>query len=113
MKTNYKRIFAIVKIILGITIPLILLILPSDYFDNGSSKCLSVMLLDVECYGCGMTRAIMHMIHGEFMEAFYFNMASFIVLPLLVYLWVKALGFELTLLKTQNPKLKNTEYLIK
>jgi Protein of unknown function (DUF2752) len=94
MKTDYKHFFAIIKIIFGITIPLILLILPSDYFDNGTSKCLSVMLLDVECYGCGMTRAIMHLIHGEFMEAFYFNMMSFVVLPLLVYLWVKVLSFE-------------------
>jgi hypothetical protein len=99
MKTNFKRIFAITKIILVITIPLILLILPSDYFDNGSSKCLSVMFFHAECYGCGMTRAIMHLIHGEFMEAFYFNMMSFIVMPLLVYLWLKVLIFEYRVLK--------------
>ena len=89
MKTNYKRIFAIAKIILGITIPLVLLILPSDYFDSGSSKCLSVTLFDAECYGCGTTRAVMHLIHGDFMDAFYFNMTSFVVLPLLIYLWIK------------------------
>ena len=89
MKTNYKRIFAIAKIILGITIPLVLLILPSDYFDSGSSKCLSVMLFDAECYGCGTTRAVMHLLHGDFMDAFYFNMTSFVVLPLLIYLWIK------------------------
>jgi Protein of unknown function (DUF2752) len=89
MKTNYKRIFAIAKIILGIAIPLILLILPSDYFDSGSSKCLSVMLFDAECYGCGTTRAVMHLLHGDFIDAFYFNMTSFVVLPLLIYLWIK------------------------
>lgn len=99
MKTNYKRIFAIAKIILGISIPLVLLILPSDYFDSGTSKCLSVMLLDAECYGCGMTRAIMHIIHGEFMEAFFFNMVSFAVLPLLVYLWVKSMKENLKILR--------------
>jgi Protein of unknown function (DUF2752) len=98
MKTNYKRIFAIAKIILGITIPLILLMLPSDYFDNGTSKCLSVMLFDAECYGCGTTRAVMHLLHGNFMEAFYYNMMSFVVLPLLVYLWVKGLRFEFRVL---------------
>jgi Protein of unknown function (DUF2752) len=89
MKTNYKRIFAIAKIILGIAIPLVLLILPSDYLDSGSSKCLSVMLFDAECYGCGTTRAVMHLLHGDFIDAFYFNMTSFVVLPLLIYVWIK------------------------
>jgi Protein of unknown function (DUF2752) len=99
MKTNYKRIFAIAKIILGIAIPLILLILPSDYFDSGSSKCLSVMLFDAECYGCGTTRAIMHLLHGDFMEAFYYNMASFIVLPLLIFLGIKNITENVKLLR--------------
>jgi hypothetical protein len=99
MKTNYRRIFAIAKIMLGITIPLILLILPSNYFDNGSSKCLSVMFFDVECYGCGMTRAIMHMIHGEFMEAFYYNMVGFLVFPMLIFLVIKSMKENLKILR--------------
>jgi hypothetical protein len=99
MKTSYKHIFAIAKIILGITIPLILLMLPSDYFDNGTSKCLSVMLFDAECYGCGTTRAVMHLLHGNFMEAFYYNMASFIVLPLLIFLGIKNITENVKILR--------------
>ncbi len=63
---------------------LILLILPADYFDNGRATCVSVILFDVKCYGCGMTRAIQHLIHLEFKEAYKFNWLSFIVLPLVI-----------------------------
>ena len=68
-------------------IPIVLIILPKDFFDKGDSYCLSVMLFDIECYGCGMTRAIMHLIHLDYEGAFVFNMLSFIVLPIILFLW--------------------------
>ena len=64
----------------------LLLYLPADHFDEGQSICLSVLLLDTECYACGMTRGIQHLIHFEFAEAWRFNKLSFVVLPLLIYL---------------------------
>lgn len=76
-----------IKLILLILIPIALLILPANFFDNGSSACLSVILLDTECYGCGITRAIMHLIHFDLQEALYYNTLSFIILPLLIYVW--------------------------
>ncbi len=76
-----------IKLILLILIPITLLILPANFFDNGKSVCLSVVLLDIECYGCGITRAIMHLIHFDLEEALYYNTLSFIVLPLLIYVW--------------------------
>jgi Protein of unknown function (DUF2752) len=100
-KTNYKRSFAIAKIKVGIIIPLVLLILPSDYFDDGQSICLSVMLLKVECYGCGITRAIMHLLHGDFSEAYYYNVLSFIVLPLLAFLWIKGIHKSIKFVRTK------------
>ncbi len=69
-------------IIIGVT----LLILPADYFDTGQAMCLSVLLLDTQCYGCGMTRAIQHLIHLDFEMAYDYNKLSFIVLPLFVVL---------------------------
>ncbi len=76
-----------IKLILLILIPIMLLILPANFFDNGKSVCLSVMLLNIECYGCGITRAIMHLIHFDLEEALYYNTLSFVVLPLLIYAW--------------------------
>ena len=70
-------------------IPIILLVLPANYFDNGKSICLSMLLLDKECYACGMTRAIMHLIHLDFADAVYFNPISIVVLPLLMYVGIK------------------------
>lgn len=72
-------------------IPIILVLLPSNFFDDGDSVCLSVLLFDTECYGCGMTRGVQHLLHLEFSEAVLFNKLSVIVLPLLIYLWAQEL----------------------
>jgi hypothetical protein len=71
-------------------VPAILLLLPADFFDEGQSVCVSKVLLDIECYGCGMTRAIMHMIHFDFAEAYSYNKLSLIVFPLLAYIWTSS-----------------------
>ena len=63
-----------------------LLILPANYFDTGRATCMSVILFDMECYGCGMTRAIQHLLHLDFQKAYEFNKLSFIVLPLSVFM---------------------------
>lgn len=64
--------------------------LPVDFFDNGNSICLSKTLAGMECYACGMTRAVMHFIHFDFQEAWDYNKLSFIVVPMLIPLWAKA-----------------------
>lgn len=66
----------------------VLIYLPAHHFDEGESICLSVVLFDMQCYGCGMTRGIQHLIHLDFAEAWRYNKLSFIVAPLLVYLLV-------------------------
>lgn len=77
-----KTLYRTYLFILLIT-PIILIILPADYFNEGQSVCLSILLLDKSCYACGMTRAIQHLIHLDFTTAWEFNKLSFIVMPLL------------------------------
>lgn len=72
-----------------VLVPILLLFFPADFFDRGKSVCLSVMLFNKTCHACGLTRGIMHLVHGEFETAFAYNMGSFIVLPLLAFLWIK------------------------
>ena len=60
----------------------VLLYLPADFFDGGKSVCLSVVLFDQECYGCGMTRGVQHLLHLDLEEAWNYNKLAFIVLPL-------------------------------
>lgn len=82
-----NRFLVYFRLLLYVLVPLILIILPADYFDKGESICISKTLFDIECYACGITRAIMHLIHLEFVDAYYFNPLSFIVFPLLAVLW--------------------------
>jgi len=68
----------------------LLLFLPSTYFDEGQSICASQVLFDMECYGCGMTRAIQHLIHLDIQNAYALNKLSLIVLPLMIYLYISS-----------------------
>ncbi len=86
-----KKFVFYTRVWVTILAPFILILLPADYFDKGNSVCLSKVLAGYECYACGLTRGIMHFIHFEFQEAWEFNKLSFIVVPLLFPLWVKAL----------------------
>jgi len=81
MKKNLFKLY----LLLLIFIPIVLLLLPSDFFDKGHSICLSVFLFDFECYACGLTRAIQHLIHFDFFIAYHFNKLSLIVFPLIVF----------------------------
>lgn len=85
-----KSLFRIYLTILLIA-PIILLILPADFFDKGQSICISVLLFDKNCYGCGMTRAIQHLIHFDFTQAWNFNKLAFLVFPLLTISYLKEL----------------------
>jgi hypothetical protein len=95
-----SKIYIAARLLVYIITPVVLLILPKDYFDKGESVCLSKVLFDIECYGCGMTRACMHLIHLDWEDAYYFNPLAFIVLPILACLW--AWWFRTDLLKLRS-----------
>jgi hypothetical protein len=76
-------------LLLIIAVPVVIFLLPIDFFDHGKPMCLSRIMFDMECYGCGLTRACKHLMHLDFESAFYYNMGSFIVLPLVGLLWIK------------------------
>ncbi|MGB3547143.1 MAG: DUF2752 domain-containing protein [Saprospiraceae bacterium] len=82
MTPNFRRA---VELGVLIVVPVVLLVLPADYFDTGESVCLSVVLLDTECYGCGITRSVMHLIHGNLTESLYYNYLGVVVTPLLAF----------------------------
>lgn len=103
MKFDLKKIKLGLYFILFI-VGIILLILPKDFFDSGQAVCLSVVLFDTECYGCGMTRAIQHLIHLDFEQALFYNKLSFIVFPLFVFLIISDLFKFLKEFKNQNAK---------
>jgi len=84
MTNRYSRLLRFAVFIL---LPVILLVLPAAFFDEGRSWCLSVILFNKPCYACGLTRAAMHLIHLDFADAYYFNPLIFAVFPLLAAQW--------------------------
>lgn len=99
-----KEKLRLAKVAVMALIPLVLLALPATFFDHGESLCLSKILADLECYGCGMTRAIMHLIHLDFEQAWFYNKLSFVVLPLLAFLYGQEFYKEIKLVRLQLKK---------
>jgi hypothetical protein len=69
-------------------VPLVLLLLPANFFDKGRPICPSKVFFDVECLGCGLTRGIMHLIHGDWQTAIYFNWLTIPVFFILAFNWI-------------------------
>ncbi len=83
-----NKIIKLIALLVLIAVPLIDILLPINFFDKrGFSICLSVILLNKQCWGCGMTKAIHHALHLDFSTAYEYNKLFIIILPLLVYLW--------------------------
>lgn len=75
-------------LILLILVPIVLWVLPADFFDGSEViLCPSRLFFNIECFGCGMTRAVMHMHHLEIDEAVYYNTGVIAVFPALVVIW--------------------------
>jgi hypothetical protein len=86
---DFRRAARLAALAALLVMPIVLIWLPADHFDGGEPLCLSVRLFGVECMGCGLTRGIMHLIHLDINGAAYYNLLSFVVLPLLVYTWAR------------------------
>ena len=81
---NLQRLWLFALIIT----PIVLWILPGDFFDDGELVvCLSRSLFDIECLGCGMTRAVMHFHNFQFEDAIFYNTGVLFIYPFLVWLW--------------------------
>ncbi len=68
-------------------LPLVLWLMPADVFDSGPPLCLSRAITEIDCPGCGLTRAVQHAFHGEWAIAQDYNPLVVIVFPLLGLLW--------------------------
>ncbi len=89
MKTELrKKYFRYIKLGVMALAPMIILLLPADYFDQGPALCPSVIFFNKTCFGCGITRAIMHLMHGEFSIAKEFHAYVFIIFPILLGLYI-------------------------
>lgn len=84
--------------------PLLFLYLPQNYFDEGKSICPSKLLLDFECPGCGITRAVQHAIHFDFKTAWSFNKLYVIIIPIAIYYWFRLFFLTINQIKSIKNK---------
>ncbi len=87
----FRKLFFYISNAVTIVAPIVLLFLPITFFDKGESVCLSIQLANISCYACGLTKAVMHLIHFDFAGAWGFNKLSFIVVPMLFPMWIKSI----------------------
>ena len=77
---------------MGIVItPLVLFFVPMEWLTGKHSLCLIKNLFGVECWGCGMTRAIVSTVQFQFVRAYSYNKLIVVVFPWLVYIWAKTI----------------------
>jgi hypothetical protein len=88
-----------------VLLPIVLIILPADFFDTGRSVCISVLLFHQKCFACGITRGIQHLIHFDFKISASYNILSFVVLPVLIFGW----GEQLLSIYKKIVSLKNVK----
>jgi hypothetical protein len=84
-----SKLIRLIKPVGLLLIPLVLYLIPLEWLKNQHSICLFKNITGHECYGCGMTRAILSAFHLQFENAFQYNKLFLTVLPLLIYIWTK------------------------
>ena len=98
-KTRIKNILFYFKHIGFIVLPAMLYFIPVEWLNQQHSICLFKNLFDIECYGCGITKAVIASIQLDFVRAFNYNKLIIIVMPLMIYLWVKEIVKSVKTLK--------------
>ena len=81
METRRKKVIKKVLLLFFLGIPYIVLV---DVFHIGF-VCIFHEITGLECPGCGITRCILSMLKGNFIEAFHYNMLIFVSLPFVVF----------------------------
>lgn len=84
------KLMLCLALLFWVALPICLLLLPVDHFDEGPSHCPSMLFLGKPCFACGLTRAVQHLIHGDWTGARQFNPAVGFLFPALAlgYVWL-------------------------
>lgn len=98
-KQSHLRIYFLLLLLLT---PVSLLLLPSDYFDQGESICISKLISKSDCPGCGMTRAIQHSLHFDFDRACAYNKLVVVILPLLIIVWFRQISRCVKIIRSER-----------
>ena len=79
-----------IRLLCWLALPIVFYSLPPQWIMCGHPVCL-FRNLGLPCYGCGMTRALYLLLHGEFATAYGYNSLIIIAAPLLLCLYIEEL----------------------
>ncbi len=57
-----------------------------SFLEKNLLSCQWKQQFDVECMGCGMQRSLIHLLKGEFLEAFYMYPAIYSLIAMFIFL---------------------------
>ena len=72
---------------------------PKNMIFDGQTICLFKNIFEVNCLGCGITRAIFLVFEGDLFGACRLNLGVLVVLPILVSLWIELIYKEVKSLR--------------
>jgi hypothetical protein len=84
-----SKLFQFLKAGFVVILPVLLWLVPRGWLDGLHTICLFDNLLGHECYGCGITRAVLSVLHFDFVAAWRYNRLVVVVAPLLAWVWGK------------------------
>ena len=106
-KENLKNALQIGKIVVFFLLPFLLSMVSLDNLEGKHSICLVKNLFGVECYGCGITKAVIACVQLDFIRAFHYNKLIVVVMPLIIYLGIKEIVKCVKTLKTGMKTVSN------
>ena len=97
-----ETVLKITKLLVTALIPVVLYAIPMESICNGNTICVFTNIFEVECWGCGITRAIFSALHFRFYDAWEYNPLFVVVLPLLLFFWMRTVVRQLRTIKGDN-----------
>lgn len=94
-----ETVLKITKLLVTALIPVVLYAIPMESICNGNTICVFTNIFGVECWGCGITRAIFSALHFRFYDAWEYNPLFVVVLPLLLFFWMRTVVRQLRTIK--------------
>ena len=103
-KTLPPALIAEIKLGVFLLFPVLLIFIPLGSLDTFPSFCLIKAVTGHECPGCGMTRAVVNVLHFHFTDAFNYNKLVIVIFPLLSYIWLLNIAKSYNKLKLKFKK---------
>jgi hypothetical protein len=104
MRVTRDSIIRAVTIALFLAIPLLIAIVDQDWVNDRPTLCLHKRFTGEDCMGCGLTRAMVALMHGHLGEALTFNRGIVIAAPVLGALWLRELHRHARALLQGSPR---------